>query len=163
MIKTASIQIDEKSASRFHSTPKHINGDCVEWGGYIDRDGYGQFGVNGAPKLAHRVAWVIANGDIPNNLLVCHTCDNPKCVNVAHLFLGTHKDNMKDMANKGRSDDQRGEANNSAKLTGEDIKAIRLDTRSLRVIAEAYRVSHVAIYKVKAFKTWQHVPAAVSA
>jgi len=162
MIKTTSIQIDEKSASRFNSRAKRINGDCVEWGGFIDRDGYGRFSVNKVSRFAHRIAWVMANGDIPDGLLVCHTCDNRKCVNPAHLFLGTASENGKNAGSKRRICGTRGEKHGRAKLTEEDVKAIRLDTRILRVIAEAYGVSNVTIFDVKTFKNWKHV-AAVSA
>lgn len=80
--------------------------DCWHWTGVTNNTGYGQIGRggrNGGMALAHRVAYAIANGGVPADLCVLHTCDNPICVNPAHLRLGTHDENMKDMAAKGRS------------------------------------------------------------
>jgi hypothetical protein len=75
---------------------------CLEWPGYKVK-GYGQFSVLGKSAIAHRFAWALSNGFIPPGMEICHRCDNPACVRVDHLFVGTHADNMKDMANKGRS------------------------------------------------------------
>jgi hypothetical protein len=87
---------------------------CWEWAGHCDEHGYPRlgnciskkfpdYGINGPPILkASRVSWEIHNGPIPNGLVVCHTCDNPGCVNPKHLFLGTQKDNIHDMIEKGR-------------------------------------------------------------
>ena len=65
--------------------------------------GYGAFSVNSKATPAHRVAWTLMFGEIPNGLFVCHKCDNPKCCNPHHFFLGTHRDNMLDMQSKGRN------------------------------------------------------------
>lgn len=71
---------------------------CIEWQGPLDRKGYGRIS-NG--KLAHRYAYMTEKGD-PRGLCVCHSCDNPKCVNPDHLWLGTQKDNLRDMYSKAR-------------------------------------------------------------
>ncbi len=81
--------------------------DCWLWTGGTDKDGYGQCHAARVAKdnnvtRAHQLSWVMMNGPIPAGMLVCHTCDNPTCVNPAHLFLGTNKDNVHDMINKGR-------------------------------------------------------------
>ena len=77
--------------------------DCWEWRGQFNACGYGKFRLTpNSMNLAHRVAWQIAHGPIPDGLHVCHHCDNPPCCNPAHLFLGTHGDNMRDREIKGR-------------------------------------------------------------
>lgn len=75
---------------------------CHEWHGMRTQGGYGQFSLDGRRQLAHRVAWAWTYGPIPKGQLVCHHCDNRRCVNVLHLFLGSHRDNMQDALNKGR-------------------------------------------------------------
>lgn len=79
---------------------------CWEWKAYKNLRGYGQTkigGRNGKHMLSHRLSWLVHFGEIPDGLHVCHTCDNPPCVNPAHLFLGTNLDNIKDRMKKNRS------------------------------------------------------------
>lgn len=86
----------------FERTDKKENG-CWEFTGFKNLKGYGKLRSSGQ-QLAHRVSWVIHNGDIPKGMLVCHKCDNPPCCNPDHLFLGTAKDNAHDAIKKGRID-----------------------------------------------------------
>jgi hypothetical protein len=76
--------------------------DCIRWSGAKLPSGYGQGYADGRRYYAHRRAWEDANGPIPPGMFVCHSCDTPSCINVAHLFLGTPKDNTHDMIRKGR-------------------------------------------------------------
>lgn len=107
--------------TRFHSYYIKVESGCWEWQNYLDEDGYGQFvEKDRSPVKAHRFSYEFYIGKIPDGLFVCHDCDNPKCVNPAHLFVGTHQDNMDDMKNKNRQS-RRGNPKNE---NGEYFKGV---------------------------------------
>lgn len=87
--------------SRFWSKVQKTD-DCWLWRATRFPKGYGQIKIKGRRRLAHRVAWELTNGPIPDGLQVCHHCDNPPCVRPDHLFLGTQSDNIQDAVSKGR-------------------------------------------------------------
>lgn len=106
--------------------PEHCPelGNCWEWQAYIMPCGYGQFGwLNNKIWLTHRLSWVFANGEISNEICVLHKCDNRKCVNPNHLFLGTRLDNAKDMVSKDRQN--KAPKLNLRKLTIQQANEIR--------------------------------------
>lgn len=101
--------------------------DCWEWQGCVTRKGYGFIKVGHNTQLAHRVAWILLRGAIEDDLCCLHSCDNPKCVNPNHIFLGTREDNNLDRKRKGRGRNgpQDGSNNNHAKLTWDKVEEIR--------------------------------------
>ena len=109
----------ELMRQRFNRRVTHpANTKCWLWSGALDPAGYGQWEFKGYQTKAHRVAWLLAKGAIPDSgtkrsLSVCHTCDNRLCMNPSHMFLGTDADNVADMVAKGRQ--SRGENHYTAK------------------------------------------------
>lgn len=139
---------------------------CWIWENSYGSNGYGQFAFNGRPYAASRVAYVLFNGIIPDNLHVLHRCDSPPCVNPAHLFLGTHVDNMADMKAKGRCGPGpgvralKGEARPNVKLTEakvREIRKLRAEGLKERQIAEIMQTTRSNIASVLQGVSWKHV------
>lgn len=124
---------------------------CWLWTGTILDSGYGQAWDGARKQRAHRLAWVLAHGEIPPGKLVCHHCDTPACANPAHLFLGTNADNRADAVAKGRAHGpKRWPHNSRSKLTDpKDVAAILADARAHATIALDYKVSQTTISKLK--------------
>jgi HNH endonuclease len=146
---------DEALPGRFWSkVTKGGKNDCWLWQAQRDALGYGRIKLrSGQPALAHRVSYVLANGNASG--LVCHTCDNPSCVNPSHLFCGTPLDNIRDMDAKGRR------ICNAPRrvLKANDVKAIRDSNERPGVLANHYGVSRQTIRNVRSFRTWKTSPA----
>lgn len=129
---------------------------CWLWtGATAGRPRYGCVRFGKRKLRAHRVSWQIHRGRIPNGLLVCHNCDTPLCVNPDHLFLGTHADNQQDSVRKGRRPNQKGVANNQAKLTEREVAAIRADKRPQRQTAADYGIDQSQVSNIKRGKYWR--------
>ncbi len=129
---------------------------CLLWTGRTNDKGYG---VLGDTVLAHRIAWSLVHGPIPEGLCVLHTCDNPTCVSVEHLFLGTHVDNMADRDAKGRN--AHGDRNGNAKLTNENVPVLRSRYAaggvSYQDLANEHGVSaHTMMCAIRGI-TWKHI------
>ena len=150
------------------------DGDCWLWAGALQPTGYGKVYFEGVMHGAHRIAWRITHGPIPDGLCVCHRCDNPTCVNPEHLFLGTQRQNMSDMVRKGRSvrGDHHwtrtrpdavlsGDSHYASKLTADDVREIRRRYAAggvfYRELAAEYGVKTEAIYKIVRRRAWKHV------
>lgn len=134
---------------------------CWEWQQGCNGEGYGLWWDGTKQYYTHRVAYEAKYGPIPPGQLVCHTCDNRKCCNPSHFFLGTITDNMRDRTTKGRTKVAVGEAQGLHKLTADQVKDIRAEyatgSTSYRKLAEKYGVSHTVIRYVVVGKTWQSV------
>lgn len=96
------LQADSSAKERFWSKVDTFGSGCWEWQGYVNQDGYGVIGLNNKTARAHRVAYALANGPIPDGLVVRHSCHNPACCNPDHLSIGTQRDNVQDMVDAGR-------------------------------------------------------------
>ena len=122
---------------------------CWLWTGFIRENGYGIIGIKGKEYKAHRVSYFIEHGRIDNDRLVLHHCDVRSCVNPAHLFLGTPKDNSQDAVKKGRNTRLYGEDNGKAKLTRAAVLKIRRMCRSgqmyQKTVARLFGVSEATV------------------
>lgn len=127
---------------------------CWPWTGHRRHGGYGKF-TTPTTTLAHRASWEIANGPIPDGLHVCHACDNPPCVNPAHLFLGTNADNVADRVAKGRP--AFGERWHSSKLTDVQVREIRASTEPIRVLGPRYGIAFSTIAAIRAGRRYGRV------
>lgn len=141
------------AVSRFER--QHIpepNSGCWLWAGSVDSYGYGQLslGAGQGLQLAHRFSWRLHKGEIPDRLHVLHSCDNPGCVNPGHLFLGTHADNMGDMALKRRG------RPGSTRLSLDQVQEIRQASDPQIELARRYGVGPSHISKIKSNRKWKH-------
>jgi len=163
-----------------------FNGSCWDFTGALDRDGYPKIKIGGTRFSAHRVSYHLHKGDIPDGLLVCHRCDNPRCINPLHLFLGTVRDNTVDASVKGRlATGERnglvaykrsvargdivpthttalpGENNHQHKLTEADVLLIRkLHAQRVETygkLAAKYGVTKGCIAHIVTRKSWRHI------
>jgi hypothetical protein len=141
--------------------------ECWPWTAHTVGDGYGMLRVGDERIMAHRFAWELAFGRPPDELLVCHSCDNPPCQNKRHLFLGTYQDNALDMVSKGRwaggSPGMPGETHPCAKLTDLIVREVRRtyipgsQTHGAKALAKAHGVSKQSMLAALKGKTWRHV------
>lgn len=158
-----------QAISRFHAKVDKTpglgpEGTCWEWKGKCSR--YGHFTVRLGFKqppttfLAHRVAYYLFYGSDPIGLEVCHRCDNPSCVNPAHLFLGTRRDNHNDSVAKGRRPRPEQLAGTCG-LTGEQVRAIRIERKEqgtlMRELGKKHGVSQTAIVNLLSGKTYRWI------
>lgn len=131
---------------------------CINWTKSKLKVGYGKIEVNGKTCTAHRTNWILNYGKIKKGLYILHSCDNRECINIKHLKLGTHKQNMKDMVNKNRS--LVGELNSQAKLKEEqviNIKNLYKKGFTQTEIANKYNVTQSLISLIIRNKKWKYI------
>lgn len=139
--------------------------DCWKWTAAKNPQGYGKISV-GAPTHkvdgAHRVSWMLHNNQqVPSDLFVLHSCDNPECTNPRHLRIGTKSDNMQDMYDRARQGKRNlpiGESNNKAVLTYEKVVYIRQSEKATKELADELGVSKTCVRLARINETWRHIP-----
>lgn len=134
------------------------NTGCWLWTRALDTNGYGQSSFNYVQMGAHRASWIAFNGAIPDGLYVCHRCDTKACVNPAHLFVGTQRDNMRDCWMKGRLAGLSGELSPNAKLTAAAVQEIRSACGAglpQSTAAKQFGVSRSAVSMIMAERSWR--------
>lgn len=143
---------------RFLEKVKQTEG-CWIWSGSKNKKNYGTFFLDGRAQKAHRVSYSLFVGPIADDLFILHRCDNPPCVNPAHLSTGTPQDNMDDMVSKGRSCIRRGEDNPFAKLSVAEVKTARhlyfAEARTCVEIGKFFSVSNTCIKDIVKDRTWR--------
>lgn len=140
--------------------------ECWEWTGYVAPNGYGRFGVlQGIYYTAHRVSWELAHNEvIPDGMVACHKCDNRRCANPSHIFVGTIRDNVRDMDSKGRRNTNArtfGEKHHPAKLNESQVVEIsrlcETSTHPDRVIGEMFGVGKSIVNDIRHKRKWRHL------
>lgn len=154
----------ERVITRFWSkVDKRGHNDCWLWKAARDKiKGYGLFWFQEiAETKAHRASWFLANGTLPDDMCVLHSCDNPPCVNPAHLHLGTNEDNVREKVERGRTaKGAKGETNKTAKLKDEQVKEILialLRGETPLSIATRYGISRRSVYAYRLGDSYGHI------
>lgn len=142
--------------------PDNPKDDCWEWNGANKQNGYGHFYLDGRGIPAHRAAYFLFNGSIPAGMDVCHACDNRKCINPSHLWLGTRAENLRDAVTKGRMviPNLRGSSNGNSKLSWDKVRAIRARKsagESQRELAWHFHVSESLVSQIVKEKIWKEL------
>lgn len=138
--------------------------DCWEWQAARMPHGYGAFrigGRKGKTHAAHRWLWSQLNGEVPEDMFICHHCDNPPCCNPRHLFLGTHADNMRDMFAKQRRQAALGEQNGKSKATENLVRHIRATYTGrrgeLKELIQTTGLHKNTLQAILTRRTWRHI------
>lgn len=125
---------------------------CWLWLLAVDKDGYGLITIDGKSKRVHRLSYEIFKGDIPEKMLVLHSCDMPSCVNPEHLKIGTHKDNYNDMESRGRHPH---DPSHHSKLNELQVRAIHASNEPLKSIARKFNITIRQVIKIRKCERWK--------
>lgn len=161
--------VDHAFESKIHKPSSGSSMTCWTWRGLLASNGYGIFPTKQRSPdgqsisrnvIAHRKSFEIHCGPIPDGMSVLHRCDTPACVRPDHLFLGTQTDNMRDCAVKGRvrHQDHKGEGNNRARLTEQQVREVRSDGRQPDQVAAKYGITIGHVHQIRRRRSWAHIP-----
>lgn len=166
MSNKSGIEWTNEIANRFWSYVEKSD-DCWIWTGGSFGGRYGQFRIGKKKIRAHRFSWLLAGNEIPDGMILCHKCDNVKCVRPDHLFVGTHADNAKDREEKGRGAGNRfariglkGTDNPASKINEAvviSIRRLKEKGYSLKAIAERHDLSKSQVSNILKNRNWTHV------
>lgn len=152
-------RFNEKVVTRFNDKIKKNENGCTEWTAAKDKDGYGRFqvgGREGKKEYAHIWSYEFHNNtNVKEGNKVCHTCDNPSCIDPNHLFEGTQQENMLDASLKGRMSTSI--RDRSAKLSDEEALLVKTSNRPIKELAKDFNLSKVSIYNLRSGKTYKHI------
>lgn len=159
-----SVNLTERQIRKFWNKIRLIGAsddDCWEWTRAMTQLGYGVVRMDGRNFFVHRIAFFLTHGPFPNALKICHKCDNPKCCNPDHLFLGTQADNLHDMFRKDRRPAAKGVGTAAAKLNDAIVREIRERYAkggvTHRKLASEYGIAYSGIFGIVNRITWAHV------
>lgn len=152
-------------AFRYHMPGDPPSSGCWPWPALTNKGGYGIITFHSGDLLAHRVAYELFSGPIPDQAIICHHCDNPPCCHPNHLYAGTTAENMADMARRGRTNKERpslrGERHPQSKLSDADVVEIRRTYASgkstLATLATQYGITFQSVWRIIHRKNWKHV------
>jgi len=147
--------------TRFWAGVDMVEGGCWLWKGRRYKDGYGEFrSRTGKSIAAHRASWMLASGEIPTGMVICHHCDNPPCVNPAHLFVGTQQENERDKHAKGRAPSTAGASNGNARLTAEQVHKLRRMCASVSdtELGGKFGISRTQVRDIRRGRSWSQLP-----
>lgn len=162
--------LDKRRISKDRGPPAHLlperlayfsvpepNSGCLLWLGHSNQEGYGLLWARDTTVLAHRLSWELANGPIPEGLLCLHKCDVPSCINPAHLFLGSNKDNMADRRRKGRYRNKRGTDHPLRKLSEDQAREIKFSLGRASDLSKRFNIDRSIVWRIRTGKLWSHL------
>lgn len=153
------IKLHQERIDEFWSRTR-LDGDCLLWTAGKTGHGYGVFFADGKNRSAHRISYELTHGEVPDGLILRHTCDRPACVNPNHLITGTHLDNTRDKMERGRHrtpigvDHCRAKIDETAVL---HIRQLRASGYTYKEIGDGYGISKTAVAMIATGETWKHI------
>lgn len=137
-----------------YSRLRQAQSGCLEWFGATHKFGYGEFRFRGQFHRAHTAVWIVHNGPVPQGKTVNHHCDNPRCAEISHLYLGTHRENMRDVAVRNRVGTRKLKPSDACSIKW----ALSTSNRSFSELGREYGVTYQTIMDINNEKTWTHIP-----